>query len=72
MGYLVLFGRGYDVSFYRCVTVTLVRLWFRCSTPGSEETIGEAGFVRLVWSERTRHDEPESLILAQSERWRHA
>ena len=44
---------------------------------GDREPEREAGFVRLVRVfgvvfPEGGHDEPESLILAQSERWRHA
>jgi hypothetical protein len=62
---------GVAVAYSESVTVTLVRLRPGSAMISDGSLLIEAGFVRFV-SLHGEHDEPESLILAQSERWRHA
>ncbi len=42
---------------------------YPCGLGATETSLGLVRFAGLIWDWQ---DEPESLILAQSERWRHA
>ena len=61
-------GRYAGISGYRLMDVFGVRFWFGFGLFGLGHGFGLLfGCCAVAW-----RDEPESLILAQSERWRHA